>query len=147
MPPICACPLMPRPHPPWLCKAFHDLPPIERHHWGVHSTLHRNPHCEIAQAGAVEGGFCSIHRHRRKHNTFQVLRGCLVLDVFTGHPDRADLQKMEVSLMPGNRPLRVSSGMWHRFRAWEPTLFLETYDGDEPEAADIERVNEGGIKD
>ncbi len=117
--------------------------------WGTTELVQKNPACEMHNIHVVEGGFCSIHRHKTKFNLFLVLRG--ELRVITYPHARLDaagnlltLNAPETWIIRPEGSHAVPPGIFHQFAS--PTgahaieLYWSQYDAD-----DIERISEGGI--
>lgn len=111
--------------------------------WGQSRELFRDETVEITEIIVVPGGFCSIHRHDRKDNTFIVLQGELEVSRYPG------LQQPSVILRPDSEPFCIDPGVPHLFHAIESSRAIEVYRGrfgHAPELADIVRTKEGGVR-
>lgn len=109
--------------------------------WGETRLLFRNDNFEVHRIYIKEGGFCSKHLHKHKHNIFYVDKGCLSIDVWKNDYDLID----ETFLKDGDI-MDVSPGQYHRFEAVNgPVVAYEIYYC-EPISGDIVRESVGGVK-
>lgn len=116
--------------------------------WGRTRTLHADQRLSIHEIEVVPGGFCSVHRHACKHNTFLVLDGELAVIEFASPDDGLGPQSV-IALHPGGDvTASVSVHVLHQFWSLRGARVLEIYepDGDvPPQQHDIERFTEGGV--
>ena len=79
---------------------------------------------------AIEPGSpMPIHRHRNTAETFVVLRGCLVADLYDESGSTC-VESVELTPVGPVFALTVPLGQWHTVRALESgTVILETKDG------------------
>ena len=107
--------------------------------WGSTRCLLRTPLFEVWRIDAIDGGYCSRHRHQSKHNWFYVMGGRLRVRTWTSR-GLAD----ETDLGPGQCCV-VAPGLWHQFEALAETQALEVYWA-ALDPCDIQRVSCGGAK-
>ena len=105
--------------------------------WGSTRCLFRKNNVEIHRIEIQEGGYCSIHKHRNKHNAFYVERGRLVIRVW-----KDDLSD-EIILTEGQYT-SVDPGNFHQFEGLSDCIVYEIY-WTELDADDIERNSIGGL--
>ena len=107
--------------------------------WGHTKEILTTSFFEIHKIFVERGGYCSIHRHVAKHNSFYILYG--VLQITEWKDDSED--------DPDHRLLRTDDlytcrrGVKHRFRALSEVGALEIYHT-EVDPGDIVRYSQGG---
>lgn len=108
--------------------------------WGTTETLLQNSFVEFHRIDIKKGGYCSLHRHNFKFNTFYVIEGELEIEV---HKNDYDL--IDTTLLKAGDLTTCNPGEFHRFKALTDVVCFEIY---YPEAlsTDIERKNVGGVK-
>ena len=105
--------------------------------WGFTETLIEKPFLEYNACFAFQGGYCSLHYHETKRNTFLVHEGLLTVVSFTPAGENI------VTLRRG-QSCHVERFIPHYFQAQLPTAFFEVYTGD-IQSDDIIRISEGGL--
>jgi len=105
--------------------------------WGWTIEMLADTRRRIMKCFAVDGGYCSTHRHKNQANIFIVEKGQL----------RVFIENEGVWLYP-NDSISVPPLVRHSFQALAETLFLEVYIGvhGSPKLTDIERFSESGVK-
>lgn len=94
----------------------------------------------------VEKGFrCSRHLHVHRFNSFRVISGSLLIEIFDndGNPT-LDIHPI---LIKTGEDVTIEPGINHRFEVRESGVVVETYwttDGTIPSIDDIVRLDEGG---
>jgi len=110
--------------------------------WGFSTHISKVNNVDIFLIEVEKNGYCSKHRHFAKYNQFYVINGLLEITINFKKEDK-------IFLVGDNQRYRrvdVYPANWHRFLAKEKTLALEIYWGKNL-LDDIERQDEGGIKD
>jgi len=111
---------------------------IQGKKWGTTQCIFAANNVEVHRIFARKGGFCSIHRHVGKFNTFFVESGSLLIRT---HKDGLD----DETVIGAGQSTYVRPGDEHQFEALEDTWALEIYfvflDPD-----DIQRSSQGGIR-
>jgi len=104
--------------------------------WGTTQLVYRAPGFEVHRIAVKRDGYCSLHVHRGKSNTFWIESGQLLI---------TDGQGYEKILCRGEA-VTVRAGQKHLFRnMWGNTVIAyEIYAVDV--SNDIERFSEGGCK-
>jgi mannose-6-phosphate isomerase-like protein (cupin superfamily) len=115
--------------------------PTESKLWGTTRLIYRDQVSEVCHASIMLGGYSSRHQHLRKDNTFYVLRGVLLINVFK---DR-DGELVHTEQLLAGESYTVNAGVWHSFEAQTAVELIETYSVG-LQGSDIERANTGGIK-
>ncbi|OGD22327.1 MAG: hypothetical protein A2Y70_03040 [Candidatus Aminicenantes bacterium RBG_13_64_14] len=108
--------------------------------WGETTDVIETPFFSIHYLSVEAGGFCSEHRHEAKKNIFFVLAGRLRIRIW-----REGGLVDEIDLLAG-QDTEIPPGVYHQFRAIEPTLAIEIYEV-ELRPGDIERRTRGGRAD
>lgn len=106
--------------------------------WGDTQQLYNNGITSIHAINAKCGGYCSIHKHIHKSNTFHVMSGMLKIEIFHDNGIIDD-----TTLLAGDSTT-VPAGLKHRFTAIEDTRAIEIYDV-QMVGEDIVRDDVGGI--
>lgn len=106
--------------------------------WGITTALHQDPYFELHHASVKQGGYCSVHRHK-KLNAFYVVTGTLKVSVFTNNK-----AVQEHTLGPGSY-LEVPGGSLHMFEAVTDAELIELY-LNPVDPNDIERFEYGGVR-
>jgi mannose-6-phosphate isomerase-like protein (cupin superfamily) len=106
--------------------------------WGHTTKIMETDSFEIHKIFVEKGGYCSIHRHAGKNNSFYILFGVLQLTEWgTG-----DVRKDRV--LKTNELYTCKQGIKHQFRALSEVGALEIYHTCiNPD--DIIRYSEGGL--
>lgn len=107
--------------------------------WGRTGLLYSTRYLQAHLLEVNAGGFCSEHRHGRKHNFFHVLKGRLEILVWPN--DQASVP--DVTVLGEGGSTSLAPGVYHQFRALADTLCIEIYEAAEVEE-DIARRTEGG---
>jgi quercetin dioxygenase-like cupin family protein len=94
--------------------------PIIEKHWGKTLLVFDNETIHIYLAWINQGGFCSKHYHKNKHNLFFLQSGSII--VKTWNTDTINEHK----LIAGDKIL-VKNNIWHQFLAVEESILLEIY--------------------
>lgn len=105
--------------------------------WGENVVLHETPILKISRLSIVIGGYCSLHHHAAKDNTFIVEYGVLTIE---------DEDGGRVTLGPRAHHT-IPPGRVHRFinLSPDPIQVLEVESLVGLSDADIYRQDEGGI--
>ena len=112
---------------------------IEGKAWGTTQELTQSPDWELRLITVNPGGFCSLHVHRYKWNTFAVIDGDLSIEVH-----KKDYPLVDVTRLTDRQITAVGPGEYHVFRSEKGCTALEWYTP-QPLGPDIERKNCGGI--
>lgn len=91
-----------------------------------------------------EGGYCSIHRHLHRFNSFRVISGSIVILEYRLPSIEVPIRKK--ILVPGDS-YTVPPGQWHSFEVLQSGTVVEVYwtaDGTLVSIEDIVRIREGG---
>lgn len=115
--------------------------------WGLQTPVLRNYPLHVDEIEVLPGGYCSVHRHKRKANLFHVFKGKLGIFCFN---DSGAIIRTE-SLDAGEHCV-VEAGVWHQFWTQTGCTAQELYFGTEEELLvvhdDIDRKKQfslGGI--
>lgn len=106
--------------------------------WGDTGCIYCNDTVSVHAITIKKGGYCSIHKHLFKGNSFYVVSGRLAIEIYnaSGVVDRTVLTAGGITT--------VDPQVKHRFIALDDTEAIEIYDvkfhGD-----DIIRDDEGGV--
>lgn len=129
--------------------------------WGRTRPLVLEDSLHIFECEAVAGGYCSIHRHTNKSNTFLLLSGEIAVSTFSVLPSQpgAPVLVFRAAISRENEATCIPAGILHRFYADSSSRFLEIYrprvdvtDPSKPaflgslSVDDIERLTLGGMK-
>lgn len=106
--------------------------------WGFTSELFEKPFLSFYVCFANLNGYCSLHYHEAKRNTFYVYDGLLKVVTF-------NQAGMTSDVLTRGQSLDVERFVPHFFIALTPTQFFEMYTGDSVEADDIKRIVDGGV--
>ena len=87
----------------------------------------------------IAGGYCSVHRHRHRHNGFLVLEGQLLVRIWQE-------ECVDVLALGKHDYTEVVPGRWHQFEALTSASAIEMYWTDPASPEDIERRSVGGVK-
>lgn len=94
----------------------------------------------------VEKGFrCSRHCHEHRFNSFRVVTGSLLIEIF--NDDGTPSHQVRPILIRTGEEVTIEPTIYHRFEVREPGIIVETYwtvDGTIPSIDDIVRLDEGG---
>lgn len=126
--------------------------------WGRTRPLVLEDSLHVFECEAVAGGYCSVHCHANKSNTFFLLSGEIEVSVFTMASDGPKIV-FRSALERENETACVPAVIFHRFLALSPSRFLEVYrprvdvisggvaaDIGPLSVDDIRRVTLGGVK-
>ena len=108
--------------------------------WGNTQKIFARNNVEFHRIFVKEGGYCSNHCHKHKHNGFWVERGALSVEVA-----KNDYGLVDVTLLMAGDYMEVAPGEFHRFKALQDTVAYEIYFV-ELDANDIVREDHGGVK-
>ena len=113
--------------------------------WGFTELVACCPGFDLHRISVDRGGYCSRHAHVSRRNTFIVLGGSLQIQEFTN--SKCDAIKSLINIRPGDLPVSINPGTYHRFVAFENCDALELYVpvNGEPSDEDIVRVDIGGV--
>lgn len=113
--------------------------------WGRTRLIHRGQTFEAHELEINAGGYCSLHKHR-KRNLFHIQEGLLRVEL---HRANADGKPEPEFYWQGEHKegeqCSVRPHEWHRFRALTDCKVLEIYWNDEIDPDDIVRADEGGL--
>lgn len=115
----------------------------EKKCWGrVRHIEHQNALISILE---VEKGWrCSKHYHTHRFNSFRVITGSLLIELFNSQDLSSNVHQLVVDK---GKEVTVCPGILHRFQVLESGIVVETYwttDGTVPSIFDIFRFDEGG---
>jgi len=124
--------------------------------WGKEEIIANYPtYCSKILTLSANGIASSIHFHKKKHETFRILKGKLFIQVFLmwnkklpvffPKPSGLDYELCKAVMLPGEI-LTLPPFVAHRFWAFEPTEFLEASDHDNLEDT-VRLVPSGPIPD
>ncbi len=102
--------------------------------WGTTEEIFSTGNVSVHVLHIEAGGFSSEHLHQAKSNHFYVVAGRI--EVWQSN-DMTDLTE----LGPGESTM-ILPGTWHKFRAVDPSIVIETYETRLSE--DIQRRSQGG---
>jgi len=106
--------------------------------WGMTNEIYRSPIFSAHHLSIDKFGYCSKHKHMRKHNLFYMLSGKLKITIWRdGLPD--------VTILEAGQTSGIPPGHYHQFEALENSECIEIYYVflEDP---DIERKSQGGIR-
>ena len=110
--------------------------------WGETEEIFNNGVVSLNVLNIKRGGYCSEHQHSSKTNVFFVLSGRLEISQWPGSTEG---EVPDVTVLEKGGSTRIPPGVWHKFRALEPTECLEYYlvlfSG-----PDITRRSRGGVE-
>ena len=108
--------------------------------WGNTSTIFQKNNVEMARIEINNGGYCSKHKHKYKHNMFFVEEGQLQVTIY-----RSDAGQIleDVTILNKGDFTYVEPGLYHSFKSLEDTVAFEIY-WVELDVNDIERESVGG---
>lgn len=87
--------------------------------WGVSTTICAVSSFEVQRINVMAGGYCSRHKHLKRHNLFYVEYGKLVLHIFESNTDNC----VKVLIDTGEQYL-VGPGVEHMFENPEVTSVI-----------------------
>jgi len=116
--------------------------PVEAKVWGENIDICERPDVQISFIRVNSGGFCSIHQHKSKSNSFFITRGKVKLIVWW---DGIDKSATSVVLNK-NQWFYVQAGVYHQFEALEYSEVIEIYHSGGVLKKDIKRITQGGIR-
>ena len=92
--------------------------------WGLQQPLFRRDSIHVDEIDVSSGGYCSVHRHDRKHNLFQVLYGSLTVLTFSD-----DLRLIRTDQLEVAGHCLVRAGWLHQFWSRGGCIAQEVYYG------------------
>ncbi len=125
--------------------------------WGRVRHVFNEDGFSFSELEVIAGQRSSIHFHRERANTFQVVDAEIIVETFKKvvfredwirQPfDPPDVAKCKASLLRIGDCFSIPSLIWHRFRTLRPGKVLELYYPDRGGTVrldDIERFDKGG---
>ena len=110
--------------------------------WGQTRCTIERPEYQEHELKVKAGGYCSVHYHERRANSFEVLEGVIAVCVFRGWTWQRRF------LSSGSERFVVPSQVVHRFEVFLGGRVIEAYWPDrgdkEIRTDDIVRLDEGG---
>lgn len=107
--------------------------------WGETEEVFNNGIVSVHHLKIKKGGYCSIHKHIFKSNTFHVIYGNLSLKIW-----RNDENPDETVVWAGEQS-EIEPGVYHQFRGLTDVDCIEICEA-KLRGEDIERKSQGGIK-
>jgi quercetin dioxygenase-like cupin family protein len=106
--------------------------------WGSTENIFKKNNVSMHRIEINKGGYCSIHKHRYKHNAFFVESGKLKIYIW-----KNDYDLIDTTVVTKLQMTSVAPNEYHKFEALEDTVAYEIY-WSECEDSDIERKDVGG---
>jgi mannose-6-phosphate isomerase-like protein (cupin superfamily) len=113
--------------------------------WGNTTEILTSDTASIHYLEINEGGYCSEHYHKSKHNLFYVIEGELEVNIFRDLIDKSNSSQIkDTTLLTAGMVMNVDPGFFHQFIAKTNVKCIEIYT---PEliSSDIVRRSVGGI--
>lgn len=95
--------------------------------WGFVDHLFNDAHAAVSLLQTVRWTCCSIHKHEERFNSFTVLEGRLVVELFGSEDGPKPDPDQRIELTVDNPTLIVEPGVWHRFVVVEGGRVVEVY--------------------
>ena len=93
--------------------------------WGHEDWVHNSPMYCGKLLHVDQGGACSLHYHERKHETFNLLSGRVVLELYNvANEEELGNMVERITMEPGD-VVEIQPYIAHRFTGLAPSVLLE----------------------